>query len=56
VEADRGNDTAARRYIAEALAAVPDLCQSMLRTGMPMRDPTALDPWIETLDRLGLPK
>ncbi len=56
IEAARGDNVKAHGHLADALVAAPYLSQSMLRSTMPMRDQTALDPWLDTLDRLGLPK
>ncbi len=55
IDAEHGDDAKARKLVADALAAAPYLTQTMIRLSSPMRDPKALDPWMETLDRLGLP-
>ncbi len=56
IEAARGDETQAGRYLADALEAAPYLTQSMMRGSMPMRDPAALNHWIAELGRLGLPE
>jgi tetratricopeptide (TPR) repeat protein len=55
IAGDRGDDMMGRQLVEEALKAAPYLTQAGMRQRSPMRDPNALDPWLNTLDRLGLP-